>query len=275
VVAGGGPTGVEFAGALGELWRVVAGRDYPELSPADCRIVLVEGTDGLLGGFSPRLGEYARQTLAERGVDVRLSTLVETTTGDSARLDSGEVIGCRTVVWSAGVRPADPVGDGTVPRGAGHRLQVDDHLRVPGTDGVFAIGDAAAVRWRDGPLPMLSPPAMQEGRYVARLIRDQAAGRPGTPRPFRYFDKGTMATIGRNAAVAQIGPLRLRGFPGWVTWLVVHLYYLIGFRNRLLVLGSWSWNYLHRDRPIRIIAHSEPDALTSAVEGAAPSQQPS
>jgi NADH:quinone reductase (non-electrogenic) len=266
VVAGGGPTGVEYAGALGELLRLVIGRDYPELSAGEPRIVLVEGAGRLLGDFRPRLGEYARRKLARRGVDVRLSTLVESTGDDWARLATGEVIACRTVVWSAGVRPADPAEQALLARTAGRRLQVDEHLRVPGVDSVFAIGDAAAARWNESELPMLSPPAMQEGRHVARLIRDQAAGRAGTRKPFRYIDKGTMATIGRNAAVAQIGPLRLRGFLGWVAWLTVHLYYLVGFRNRLAVLWSWSWNYLRKDRPVRIIARSDADNLTDAVE---------
>lgn len=267
VVAGGGPTGVEYAGALGELLRLVMGRDYPELSLEESRIVLVEGTDRLLGQFSARLGEYARRTLLRRGVNVRLSALVDSTGEASVRLSTGEVIPCRTVVWSAGVRPTDPAQQTDLPRNPGRRLQVDEHLRVPGVDGVFAIGDAAAVRWNEGDLPMLSPAAMQEGRHVARLIRDQVAGRTRTRKPFRYIDKGTMATIGRNSAVAQIGPLRLRGFPGWVAWLTVHIYYLAGFRNRLAVLWSWSSNYLRKDRPIRIIARSDDDALTGAVEG--------
>jgi NADH:ubiquinone reductase (H+-translocating) len=268
VVAGGGPTGVEYAGALGELLRLVLGRDYPELSPGEPRIVLAEGAGRLLGEFCPRLGDYARLTLARRGVDVRLSTLVESADEDWARLSTGEILACRTVVWSAGVRPADPAGQAPLPRTAGRRLQVDEHLRVPGVDGVFAIGDAAAARWNNSELPMLSPPAMQEGRHVARVIRDQAAGRARARKPFRYIDKGIMATIGRNSAVAQIGPLRLRGFAGWVAWLTVHLYYLVGFRNRLAVLCSWSWNYLRKDRPVRIIARSDADTLTDAVESA-------
>ena len=267
VVAGGGPTGVEYAGALAELLGLVSGRDYPELSLGESRIVLVEGKGRLLGQFSARLGEYARRTLGRRGVDVRLSTLVESADQMSVRLSTGEVIACRTVVWSAGVRPTDPAGQAAPARHPGQRLQVDEHLRVPGADGVFAIGDIAAARWHDGELPMLSPPAMQEGRHVARLIRDQAAGRGRTRKPFRYIDKGTMATIGRKSAVAQIGPLRFRGFPGWVAWLTVHIYYLVGFRNRLAVLWSWSWNYLRKDRPIRIIARSDTDALTGLVEG--------
>jgi len=138
---------------------------------------------------------------------------------------------------------------------------------MKGLDGVYAIGDVASVPHGDGELPMLSAPAMQAGRYVARVILQRARGRPRDEiRPFRYVDKGAMATIGRNAAVAQTGPLRLSGFIGWLTWLVVHIYYLIGFRNRLAVLASWAWNYIRKDRSIRIIARSEADPLTEELE---------
>jgi NADH:ubiquinone reductase (H+-translocating) len=145
---------------------------------------------------------------------------------------------------------------------------VDGGLRIPGFPGAFAIGDVAAARGEDGELPLLSPVAMQAGRYVARSILDEIKERGGsrsTGRPFRYVDKGTMATIGRNVAVGQIKGVQLTGFIGWIGWLVVHIYYLIGFRNRLVVLGSWAWEYLRHDRPIRIIARSDPDAVADAV----------
>lgn len=265
VVAGGGPTGVEYAGALGELLRLVVGRDYPELSLEGCRIVLVEGMDRPLSQFPKPLGEYARRTLARRGVDVLVSRTLESAEGGVVRLSSGEKISCRTVVWSAGVRPTDPLEGATLRRTPTGRLRVDEHLRVPGVRGVFAIGDAASVPWRKGELPMLSRPAMQEGRHVARLIRDEAVGRSRARKPFRYLDKGAMATIGRSSAVAQIGPLRLWGFPGWVAWLAVHIWYLVGFRNRLAVLSSWSWNYLRKDRAIRVVAQSATDPVVDAV----------
>jgi NADH dehydrogenase len=136
--------------------------------------------------------------------------------------------------------------------------------------GVFAIGDAASVPWNGDELPMLSAPAMQEGRHVARLIRDEAAGRSPARRPFRYLDRGAMATIGRSSAVAQIGPLRRWGFPGWVAWLAVHIRYLVGFRNRLAVLSSWSWDYLRKDRAIRIIVQGDADPVAEAVHADAP-----
>jgi NADH dehydrogenase len=267
VVAGGGPTGVEFAGALGELLRLVLGRDYPELHPEQSRILLVEGLDRLLAQFPEPLGRYALRTLQRRGIDVRLSTLVKSANQHAAVLSDGETISTRTVVWSAGVRPVDPLADAEPNRRHG-RIEVDEHLRVPGLDGVFAIGDAAAARGgATTDLPMLSPAAMQAGRHVARVILDEAHGRLERRRGFRYLDKGTMATVGRNSAVAQVGRLRLRGFIGWVAWLTVHIYYLIGFRNRLAVLLSWSWNYLKKDRAIRIIARSQEDPLSDDLEG--------
>jgi NADH:quinone reductase (non-electrogenic) len=144
---------------------------------------------------------------------------------------------------------------------------VDDRLRLPGAHGVWVIGDAASVRDRDRELPMLSPPAMQAGRYVARAIIDTAVhGSGGRPSPFRYVDKGTMATIGRRAAVADVRGLKLRGTIGWLAWLFVHIYYLIGFRNRMAVLASWAWNYLRRDRPIRVIVRAEPDPLAERLD---------
>jgi len=264
VIVGGGPTGVEYAGALAELLDMVLGRDFPELARGSGRVVLVEGTGRLLGPFHPKLGAYAADTLRSRGVEVRLSTLVREATESTAVLapagdGDADTIGARTIVWSAGVGPQDPLSSAAVPRSRSKRLQVDDRLRL--RPGVYAIGDVASVGSGGGELPMLSPPAMQEGRYVARAI--SAGGEPAAP--FRYLDKGTMATIGRRAAVAQVGPVRLRGFLGWITWLVVHLYYLIGFRNRALVLASWGWDYLRRDRPIRLIVRSRFDPVVASL----------
>ena len=261
VVVGGGPTGVEYAGALRELLRLVLGRDYPELRLDQSRIVLVEGLDRLLSQFRKPLGEYARRTLVERGIETRLSTLVQAADDRAVTLSTGESIATRTVVWAAGVRPVHPELDPTA-AGRRGRIDVDERLRLRSLDGVFAIGDTAAAEGGTGAdLPMLSPPAMQAGRYVASVILDEARGRRRKRKPFRYLDKGTMATIGRNSAVAQVGRLRLRGFVGWAAWLTVHLYYLIGFRNRAVVLFSWSWNYLRKDRAIRIIIRSQEDPL--------------
>ncbi|MGZ4145357.1 MAG: NAD(P)/FAD-dependent oxidoreductase [Actinomycetota bacterium] len=265
VVVGGGPTGVEYAGALGELFDIVLGKDYPELHRNDARIVLVEGLDRLLGAFHPTLGVYAEQTLPSLGVEMRLGTIVERATEDSATLSNGDTIETHTVVWSAGVRSTDPL-DPEMPRSRTKRLDVDERLQLRGHPDVFVIGDAASVATPHDELPMLSPPAMQEGRYVAATIKGRLGGRSAARTPFRYVDKGTMATIGRHAAVADVRGFKLKGFIGWLTWLGVHIYYLIGFHNRLVVLASWGWNYLLRDRPIRLIVRSDPDAVAEDVD---------
>jgi len=266
VIAGGGPTGVEYAGAFSELLNIVLGRDYPDLDRSMARIVLVEGQDRLLGAFHPKLGAYARRTLQGLGIEVRTSTMVGSATDASVVLSDGDEIATRTVVWSAGVRPSDPLGEAPE-RSRTKRLRTDRWLRLVGHDDVYVIGDAASVAEDGVELPMLSPPPMQAGRYVARAILDEppAVMSPGR-RPFRYVDKGTMATIGRRAAVADVHGLKMKGTVGWLAWLLVHIYYLIGFRNRAVVLASWGWNYLRRDRPIRLILRSQADAVTGELD---------
>jgi NADH:quinone reductase (non-electrogenic) len=266
VIAGGGPTGVEYAGALSELLRIVLGRDFPELDRSLARIVLVEGLDRLLGAFHPRLGAYAARILRDLGIEVRTSTLVQKATDETAALSDGEEIPTRTIVWSAGVRPTDPLERADLERSRTRRLRVDGRLCLPDHPEVFVIGDAASMADDGGELPMLSPPAMQAGRYVAKAIMDQSTGKVDRRRPFRYVDKGTMATIGRRAAVADFHGFKLKGTIGWLAWLLVHIYYLIGFRNRAVVLASWGWNYLRRDRPIRLILRSEADAVAAALD---------
>jgi NADH dehydrogenase len=266
VIVGGGPTGVEYAGALAELLKLVLGRDFPELDPSVVRIVLVEGQDRLLGAFHRKLGAYAVRILRDKGIDVRTSTLVQKATDERVVLSDGEEIPTRTIVWSAGVRPTDPLERADLERSRSRRLRVDERLRLPAHPEVFVIGDAASVVEDGIELPMLSPPAMQAGRYVARAIVDRVIGATGQRKLFRYVDKGTMATIGRRAAVADFHGLKLKGTVGWLAWLLVHIYYLIGFRNRAVVLASWGWNYLRFDRPIRLILRSEADAVAASLE---------
>jgi NADH:ubiquinone reductase (H+-translocating) len=266
VIAGGGPTGVEYAGALAELLKLVLGRDFPELDPSLARIVLVEGQDRLLGAFHPKLGAYAVRILRDRGIDVRPSTFVQKATDERVVLSDGDEIPTRTIVWSAGVHPTDPLERADLERSGSGRVKVDQRLRLQDHPEVFVVGDAASVVEDGGELAMLSPPAMQAGRYVARAIVDRVTGATGQRKPFRYVDKGTMATIGRRAAVADFRGLKLKGTTGWLAWLLVHIYYLIGFRNRAVVLASWGWNYLRFDRPIRLILRSEADSVAEALD---------
>jgi NADH dehydrogenase len=252
-IVGGGPTGVEYAGALAELVRLVLPKEYPELRPSDVRIVLLEGADRVLSTFKPRLSRYTFHMLEHLGVDVQLGTLVGSIDDAGVKLRDGRHIATATVVWTAGVRPADLTEAVSAHHTKAGRFQVDDRLRVLGRTNVYAIGDSAAAHDGKGhELPMVSPPAMQEGRYVASMI----LGR--TRRPFRYRDKGTLATIGRRAAVGEVGPFTFTGFFGWLVWLVVHLYYLIGFENRTVVFLRWSWYYVRYDRPIRAVIVADP-----------------
>src|SRR5205823_4828161 len=234
--------------------EIVAGKDYHHVSRAEIQVVLIEGTDRLLNAFSARVGRYAQRGLTRRGVAVRTGVLVKSANGHSVTLSDGTAIACATIIWSAGVRPNDPIGEAPLRRFRNARIEVDQSLRIPGAPGAFGIGDAASPRVGDRELPMLSPPAMQAGRYVARTIPDAVRGVPGEREPFHYLDKGTMATIGRNAAGADLpGGLEFTGFLAWLTWIFVHIDYLIGFRNGVSALSSWAWDYVRHDRPIRII----------------------
>ena len=253
VIAGGGPTGVELAGALAELVDLVVRRDHPSLDIGRVRIVLVEARDALLGGFSARSSRAALDGLQERGVDVRLEVGIASVTADHVTLTDGETIPARLVIWAAGVG-ASPIATLLgVTLGRGRRIPVDKHLRVVGIDDVFAVGDIAASEGADGQLlPQVAPVAIQHAGHVAQVLADAAKGR--TTPAFRYRDKGSMATIGRASAVAELpGGLRMRGTIAWLAWLVLHLLMLAGFRNRVSVLLSWIWNYLRHDHSARLI----------------------
>ena len=263
VVVGGGATGVEYAGAISEFRKLV-GREYPELTPELVRIVVVEGADRLLPAFPEKLGRYAARVLARLGVEIRTGTLMVDVQPDCAEVSSGEKLPTRTVVWSAGVRANDPAGVEAAERGRARRLRVDERLRLDGRPEVLAIGDVASTSGPSGELPMLSAPAMQQGRYAARSILAASKGRPDL-KPFHYRDKGTMAVIGRNHAVAAVAGLKLTGFIGWIAWLAVHLYYLVGFRNRAAVFFHWGWDYFRRDRPTRMITTVEPDEVAAQL----------
>lgn len=253
VVIGGGPTGVEVAGALGELSRFVLADDFRAIHASDARVLLIEAGPRLLaGGFDEELAKRARTQLGELGVEVRLSTRVEDISEGRVHLKD-ETIEASTVLWTAGVqgrRLAKLLG---LPLDRTGRIVVGPDCSVPGHPEVFAIGDIAAFvpEGEDEALPGLAPVAMQQGRYVAHAIVDRIAKR--SVKPFRYVDKGIMATVGRSRAVAQAGRLKLSGFAAWVMWLVVHIWFLITFRNRLLVIFGWFYNYVLYARGARLI----------------------
>jgi NADH dehydrogenase len=269
VVVGGGPTGVEMAGALVELVAVVFRRDYPQLAVGRARVVLVEARDVLLSTFRPGSQQDAVDSLRARQVDVRLgheSTVAEVT-DRHIRLAGGETIPTRTVVWAAGVT-ANPLARTLgLETTRGGRVVVERDLSVPGRPGVWAVGDVAAIPGRTGdPLPQLAPVAMQSGRHVARQIERHLTGR--STRPFRFHDRGTMATIGRHAAVAELpGGVRLHGVVAWFAWLGLHILYLTGIRNRASVLLHWAWGYLTWDRGPRLILRPAPSARPAKPDG--------
>jgi NADH:ubiquinone reductase (H+-translocating) len=251
VVVGGGPTGVELAGALAEISRETIARDVRVIDPTQARIVLIEGGPRILAGFPEPLPERAREALTRIGVEVRTGAMVTRVTPDAVWL-GGEQIRARTVLWAAGVAASPLTRSLGVPLDRAGRVQVERDLSIPGHPEAFAIGDMATLLDEHGqPLPGLAPVAIQQGRAVAANVLHRLAGEP--TRPFRYRDKGTMATIGRAAAVAVIGPLRLSGLPAWLAWLFVHIMFLIGFRNRFLVLFQWAWAYVSWQRGARLI----------------------
>ena len=253
-IVGGGPTGVEMAGAVSELIRLVLRKDYRNLDTNEVRVVLIEAAPYVLGAFDPSLREAARRSLERKGIEVMLGTKVDSVTDTSVRLTGGKEIPSGMVIWTAGVRASDvgrATGTQLVRQG---RIRVDPTLQVPGHPVVFVIGDLAGADNGDR-LPMLIPVAMQAGKHVAASIKDMVSG--GGASAFRYKDPGIMATIGRNSAVAQIRGFHFSGFIGWVIWLTVHLINVISFRSRLIVLINWAWEYVFLDRPVRLIVRAK------------------
>jgi NADH dehydrogenase len=256
-VVGGGPTGVEMAGALAELTRLVLSRDYRDLDLGLVRVVLLEAAGSLLGTFAEPLREAARRSLEKKGVEVLLKAKVADVAAGSIRLVDGHEVPASTVIWTAGVRASEVGSAVGFSLGRQGRVQVLPTLQVTAHPEVFVIGDLAGPMDDGTPLPMLIPVAMQEGRHVGATIKDLLRGYGATN--FRYTDPGIMATIGRNSAVAQLGPIRLTGFLGWLMWLFVHLINVISFRSRIVVLVNWAWDYFFYDRPIRLIVRAADD----------------
>src|SRR5215218_7734966 len=258
VVVGGGPTGVEMAGALHELFKHVLVHDFPELDINQAKVVLLEAMDHLLAPFHPSSRRHALDILAKRGVEVRLGQALERAAPDEVVLKDGTVIPTRTLIWGAGVR-AHPLADVLgLEQTRGGRILVGEDLSVPGRPEVFVAGDlAGAGDGKGGLLPQVAQPAIQQARHAAQNIGRTLRGEPRTS--FEYKDKGTMATIGRNAAVTELpSGARFKGPLAWYMWLVLHLAYIIGFRSRVAVLVNWIWSYFTYDRHARIIVSVEP-----------------
>lgn len=251
VVVGGGPTGVEFAGALSELMRHVLSEDYPSINGDESRVILLEAAPSILTAMPQRLQTYAIRKLTDMGVEVRCSTMVSDASPNVVRLASGEVIAAHTLFWSAGVK-ASPLADMLpCPKGAGGRIPVGSTLTLEEHDEVFVVGDMAYCMEKGSPLPMMAPVAMQQGHHAARVILAREAG---TTLPlFKFTDKGAMATIGRSAAVASAHGFNVSGYAAWLAWLLLHLYYLIGFRNRIVVMLNWAWYYWFHERQVLLI----------------------
>jgi NADH:ubiquinone reductase (H+-translocating) len=252
VVVGGGPTGVESAGALSELIRLVLRRDFRNMDIESVRVLLLEAVPNLLTGFPAPLQQSARRALERKQVQVRLDAKVDDFDGQALTLSNGEVIPARTVLWSAGVQAASLLRNLGLETSRAGRIKVLPTLQVPGWPDVHVVGDGAYFEEDGKALPMVAPVATQQGKHAARNILAQINDRP--LKPFHYTDLGMMATIGRNAAVAVTLGMQFRGFLAWVVWLVIHLIGLIGFRNRLIVLINWAWDYFFYDRAVRLIS---------------------
>jgi len=252
VIVGGGPTGVELAGALAELRRHVLPRDFPELDVIQARILLLEASDRLLEAMPERLQRKALEKLCEMGVDVQLSARVTDADEGGVTLAGGEKINAGAVVWVAGLRASPLAHALNTPLGTAGRVTVSRSLNLPERPEVYVIGDMAHAGGRESaPHPMLAPVAIQQGDLVAENILRQTQGKK--PRPFHYKDPGTMVTIGRASAIARVYGVPISGFVAWLLWLTVHIVWLIGFRNRALVLVNWAWNYFTYERGVRLI----------------------
>jgi len=256
VVVGGGPTGVELAGAFAELARHVLKRDFRRIDPGQARVILIEASQRILSHLTPDLSDSASRQLETMGVEVRCNTKVKNITRGRVELENGQVLEAESIVWAAGVAASPLTRKLGVELDRAGRVKVAPDLSLPGHPEVFAIGDMALVLDNDGrQVPGVSPAAMQMARHVARIIQDElnAGGRLSTRPPFKYWDKGTMATIGRSAAVAKVGNLEFDGFLAWVAWLFIHLVFLVGFRNKLAVLLQWTYSYFTYKRGARIV----------------------
>ena len=260
VIVGGGPTGVEMAGAVAELTHKTFDGEFRKIDPAGARIVLVEAGPRLLAAFPERLSEVTRRSLEAMQVEVRTGTVVTACDERGVVVGDGERIEAATVAWAAGVAASPAAAWVGAPRDRAGRVQVQADLSLPGHPEIFAIGDTATINRADGrPVPGVAPAAKQMGRYVGSVIASRVADRAPPP-PFRYRHTGDLATIGRKSAVVSFGALRLSGFLGWLFWSMIHVWFLIGFRSRLVVSINWLWSYVTFQRGARLIPDRRPPA---------------
>ena len=255
VVVGGGPTGVELSGAIAEIQLHMLKKDYPELSQHEMKVYLVEGTGKILAALSEKSSQDAERYLRDLGVNILLNTQVTGYDGNTIQFSNGESIATKTVIWGAGVMGQFPAGVPQEIIQRGNRIQTDGQCRVSGMQNVYAIGDVAAMITEDTPrgLPGVAPVAQQQGAYVAKHILKTMDGQE-MPN-FSYFDKGSMATVGRNKAVVDMGKIHLKGFLAWLTWMFVHLLSIFGFRNKLVTFVNWSIKFFTKNSGIRLIFH--------------------
>jgi NADH dehydrogenase len=265
VIVGGGPTGVELAGSLVEIGKKAMGPDYPHLRLEDLSIILVEAGPRILPGFDPKLSAKAADTLSHMGVTVKLNNPVSVVRTDGVMVGN-EWVPSSNVIWAAGNKAAPLLNTLSVPQDSYGRVKVGRDLAIPDEPWIFVLGDAAHCLGRDGkPLPGVAPVAMQEGRYVATLINQELS--PEHRPPFVYTDRGMLATIGRAQAVAQIGPLHASGFLAWALWCIVHIFFLIGFRNRIRVMSEWTWYYLTFKPGARLLYGQSANLLNRSSQG--------
>jgi NADH dehydrogenase len=254
VIVGGGPTGVEMAGAvaLAELITHVMRKDFPHLNLSEAHVVLLEAAADLLGAYPPELRQATSKLLKKKHVDIRLNSKLESYNGQEVKLADGTRIETQTVIWTAGVKATEIVDELKVDKAAGGRIRIEPTLQLPGHPETFVIGDASFLLDEKGhPLPMISTVAMQQGVFTAKSIRNLMNGK--TLAHFHYKDPGLLATVGRNAAVARIWGISFSGYIAWVIWVFLHIYRIIGFRNRIIVLFNWAWDYVFYDNQVRLI----------------------
>ncbi len=273
VIVGGGPTGVELAGAIGELAHHTLKREFRQIRPGAARIMLFEAADRILSTYPPALSERATRSLQRLGVEVYVQTKVTDITRDSIQFHRDgqlHVLSTRTILWAAGVQ-ASPLGQALAEATGAKldrvgRVMVQPDLSVPNHANIFVLGDLAHCPGPDGqPLPGVAPVAMQQGSYVARLLNARLKGE--SIGPFHYHDRGSMATIGRGAAIADLGWIKLSGYLAWLAWLFIHLIFLVGFHNRMLVMFQWAWCYVTRNRSARLITDVPADVSSSNPSG--------